>query len=269
MFFQPIRYNVAIKRCAYTRHSILVTRYRRVTVHICRVVIGCIASTRPRDPRENVYHTAVVSGCHSFSYIDMANVMLNHSEYYYYNPVVGIQNTRDESDEATTTTTTSHPIERVPPRFGTAAGREIVYVEVDVDLHTLEQKAVDDNTPSSLEGSLSTRYALMFPCKKRMIVDDHGNLRCERHACVNANTYFLVGVRFVESATGRSVWFTLFDKCMASLLDVGAKDFSVMHESMRMSKLNSLVGTRVSLTIKKSKRNGYTNYNVTHLEVLH
>ena len=106
-------------------------------------------------------------------------------------------------------------------------------------------------------------------CKKRMIVDDHGNLRCERHACVNGNTYFLVGVRFFESATGHSVWFTLFDKCMASLLDVGAKDFSVMHESMRMSKLNNLVGTRVSLIIKKSKRNGYPNYNVTHLEVLH
>ena len=58
-----------------------------------------------------------------------------------------------------------------------------------------------------------------------MIVDDHGNLRCERHACVNGNTYFLVGVRFVESATGRFVWFTLFDKCMASLLDVGARLF--------------------------------------------
>ena len=29
-------------------------------------------------------------------------------------------------------------------------------------------------------------------CKKRMIVDDHGYLRCERHACVNCNTYFLV-----------------------------------------------------------------------------
>ena len=32
-----------------------------------------------------------------------------------------------------------------------------------------------------------------------------------------------------------------------------------------MYKLNTLVGTRVSLTIKKSKQNGYTNYNVTHI----
>ena len=206
----------------------------------------------------------------------MANVMLNHSEYCYYNPVVGMQNTRDESVEATTTTTTttSHPIERVPSRFGTAAGREIV--ELDVDLHTLEQKAVDDKTAFVVGGLVIDKvrtdvsfYVGCAYCKKRMIVDDHGNLRCVRHACVNGNTYFLVGVRFVESATGRFVWFTLFDKCMASLLDVGAKDFSVMHESMRMSKLNTLVGTRVSLTIKKSKRNGYINYNVTHLEVLH
>ena len=81
---------------------------------------------------------------------------------------------------------------------------------------------------------------------------------CER------NTYFVV-----ESATGRSMWLTLFDQCMAGLLDVGAKDFSLMHESMQMYKLNTLVGTRVSLTIKKSKRNGYNNYNVTHIDVLH
>ena len=78
-----------------------------------------------------------------------------------------------------------------------------------------------------------------------------------------------VRVCFVESATGRSIWLTLFDQCMAGLLDVGAKDFSLMHESMQMYKLNTLVGTRVSLTIKKSKRNGYNNYNVTHLDVLH
>ena len=102
-----------------------------------------------------------------------------------------------------------------------------------------------------------------------MIVDDHGNLRCERHACVDGNTYFVVRVCFVESATGWTIWLTLFNQCMAGLLDIDAKDFSVMHESMQMHKLNTLVGTRVSFTIKKSKRNGYTNYNVTHLEVLH
>ena len=89
-----------------------------------------------------------------------------------------------------------------------------------------------------------------------------------RHACVKGNTYFLISVRFVESATGRSIWLTLFDQCVPGLLDVDAKDFSLMHENMQMSKLNTLVGTRMFLTIKKSKRNGYTNYNVTHLEVL-
>ena len=41
VFFHPTRYNVAIKRCAYTRNSILVTMYRRVTARVCRVVIGC------------------------------------------------------------------------------------------------------------------------------------------------------------------------------------------------------------------------------------
>ena len=103
----------------------------------------------------NVYNTAVFRGCHSFSDIDMANVMLNHPEYCYYNPVVGMQHTRDESDEATITT--SHPIERVPSRFGTAACREIV----DVDIHTLEEhKAVDDTTAFILAG---LENALMFP----------------------------------------------------------------------------------------------------------
>ena len=102
-----------------------------------------------------------------------------------------------------------------------------------------------------------------------MIVDDHGYLRCVRHACVNGNIYFFVSVCFVESAKGRSIWLTLFDQCMAGLLDVDANDFSLMHERLQMSKLNTLVGSSVSLTIKKSKRNGYTNYNVIHLEVLH
>jgi len=71
----------------------------------------------------------------------MANVLLNHPEYCYYNPVVCMQNTSDESDEAT-----SHPIERVPSRFGAAAAAAAGREMVDVDLHTLEQKAVDDNT---------------------------------------------------------------------------------------------------------------------------
>ena len=134
---------------------------------------------------------------------------------------------------------------------GAAANRDIV------DLDTLEQKAVDSNTAFVVGGLVIEKlrtdvsfYVGCAYCKKRMTVDDHGNLRCERHACVNGNTYFLVRVCFVESATGRSTWLTLFDQCMASLLDVGAKDFSLMHESMLMSKLNTLVGTRVSLTIK-------------------
>ena len=196
----------------------------------------------------------------------MANLMLNHPTYCYYNPVVGMQNTSDESDEAT-----SHPIDRVPYRVGAAAGPEIV------DVDTLAQKVVDDNTAFVVGGLVVEKVGNDVPfyyvgcayCKKRMIVDDHGNLRCERHACVNGNTYFVVRVCFVESATGRSIWLTLFDQCMAGLLDVGAKDFSLMHESMQMYKLNTLVGTRVSLIIKKSKRNGYNNYNVTHLDVLH
>ena len=176
--------------------------------------------------------------------------MLNHPEYCYYNPVVGMQNTSDESDEAT-----SHPIERVPSRFGAAAGREIVYVD------TLEHKAVDDNTAFVLGGLVIEKvptdvsfYVGCAYCKKRIIVADHGNLRCERHACVNGNTYFVVRVCFVESATGRSIWLTLFDQCMAGLLDVDAKDFSVMHESMQIYKFNTLIETRLSLTIKKSKR---------------
>ena len=171
-----------------------------------------------------------------------------------------MQDISDESDEAT-----SHPIKRVPSLSGAAADRDMI------DLDTLEQKAVDGNTAFVVTGFVIEKvrtdvsfYVGFAYCKKRMIVDDHGNLRCERHACVNSNTCFLVRVCFVESTAGRSRWLTLFDQCMASLLDVGAKDLSLMQESM----LNTFVGTRVSLTIKKSKRDGYTNYNVTHLEVL-
>ena len=73
-------------------------------------------------PAVNVYKTAGFRGCHSFTDNDMANVMLNHPDYCYYNPVVGMQNTSDESDEATT----SHSSERVPSRFGAAAGANLI-----------------------------------------------------------------------------------------------------------------------------------------------
>ena len=65
----------------------------------------------------NVYETAGFRGCHSFSDIDMANVMLNHPEYNHYKPVFGMQNTSNERDEAT-----SVPIERVP--VATASGKD-------------------------------------------------------------------------------------------------------------------------------------------------
>ena len=53
---------------------------------------------------------------------------------------------------------------------------------------------------------------------------------------------------------GHSIWLTLFDRvCMAGLLDINAKHFSVMDESIQFYMLNTLVGTPVSLTIKKSK----------------
>ncbi|KAK2144039.1 hypothetical protein NP493_4343g00003, partial [Ridgeia piscesae] len=103
----------------------------------------------------------------------MANLMLNHPTYCYYNPVVGMQNTSDESDEAT-----SHPIDRVPSRVGAAAGPEIV------DVDTLAQKVVDDNTAFVVGGLVVEKVRNDVPfyyvgcayCKKRMIVDDHGNL---------------------------------------------------------------------------------------------
>ncbi|KAK2174746.1 hypothetical protein NP493_779g00007 [Ridgeia piscesae] len=138
----------------------------------------------------------------------MANVMLNNhrGHHCYYNPV-GMQDVTDKDDEAT-----SHPIDRVRSRFGAAADREIV------DVDTLEQKAIDGKTAFVVRGlviekvrtDVSFFYVGCVYCKKRMIVDDNGNLRCERHACGNGNTYFLVRVGFVESATGwpysTSVW---------------------------------------------------------------
>ena len=53
-------------------------------------------------------------------------------------------------------------------------------------------------------------YVRLEYCKNRMIIKDHGNVRCERHKCVNCSTYFLVRIGFVDSATGRSMWLTSF-----------------------------------------------------------
>ena len=164
----------------------------------------------------------------------------------FYDPVKGVQYISYQSDEVT-----SHPIERVPSLCGAAADRDIV----DVDLHTLEHKAVDGNTAFVVGGLVIDKVCTDVS----FYLDDHGNLRCEKHACVNGNTCFLVRVCFVESATGRSIWLTLCEQCMASMLDVGAKDLYLKNQSMRMSKLNTLVGTCVSLNIKKSKLNGHIN----------
>ena len=102
-----------------------------------------------------------------------------------------------------------------------------------------------------------------------LLIHDHCNPRCERHACVNYDTYFLVRVGFIVSTTGRSMWLTLFDQCMASLLDFKANDVSVMDNTVQTYNRNTLKGTGVSLTTKKSQRNRYINYNVTQLYVLH
>ena len=141
----------------------------------------------------------------------------------FYDLVKGVQYISDQSDEVT-----SHP-----SLFSAAVDREIV----DVDLHTLEQKAVDGNTAFVVGGVAidKVRTDVSF------YLDDHGDLRWEKHACMNANTCFLV---LVESATCRSIWLTLLDQGMASLSDVGAKDLSLMNQSMRMSKLNTLVVSR-------------------------
>ena len=138
----------------------------------------------------------------------MANVMMIQPEYCYYNPV-GMQDIGDE-DEAI-----SHTIERLPSRSAAEPEREIV------DVDTLERKPTDGDTAVVVRGlviekartDVSFCYVGCAYCKKRMIVDDHGNLRCERHASVKGNTYFLVRVFFVELATGRSIWLTLFDHC--------------------------------------------------------
>ena len=110
----------------------------------------------------------------------MANVMLNHREHHcYYNPV-GMQDINDEDDEAT-----SHAIERVPSRTNAAAVREIV----DVDTFVVGGLVIE-----KVRTDVSFYYVGCVYCKMRMIVDDHGNLRCERHACVNGNIYFLATV---------------------------------------------------------------------------
>ena len=55
---------------------------------------------------------------------------------------------------------------------------------------------------------------------------------------------------------------------MASLLDVNAKHVSVMDNTLQTHKQNTLIRTRMSLSIQKTQIKGYTNY-VSHVDVLH
>ena len=94
-------------------------------------------------------------------------------------------------------------------------------------------------------------------CRNRMIVDVRCHLRCDRHAHVKCVVYFLVRMCSVESANGRSMWCTLVDQRMTNLLYVNGKDLSVTDETIQTYRLNSLIGTRVSLIVTTSQRNGY------------
>ena len=76
-----------------------------------------------------------------------------------------------------------------------------------------------------------------FKSKKRMIVENHGNLRFERYTCMNYNTYFLDRICFVGSAIDRPIFLTLCYQCMTGLLDVTAKYFSVMDKTVQTYKL--------------------------------
>ena len=86
----------------FLAHSIVIGCYFFGTLDCHRFIFS--TPTWPKRPLVNVYMTTVFRGCHSFSDIDMANVMLNNPEYCYYNPAVGMQNTSDKSDEATSPT---------------------------------------------------------------------------------------------------------------------------------------------------------------------
>ena len=69
---------------------------------------------------------------------------------------------------------------------------------------------------------------------------------------------------------GRSIWLTLFDLCMTGLLDVDAKDFYLMGESMQMYKLNSLVSCVYACLspLRKVNETG-TPTTASFLDVLH
>ena len=116
-----------------------------------------------------------------------------------------------------------------------------------MDVDTLERKAIGGDTAVVVRGLVIEKvrrdvslYVGCVYCKKRMIDDDHGNLRCERRACVNPNTNFLVRISFVESATGYVIWLTLLDH----------------------------IGRDTCLSSLRKVKPGCNNYNVTHLDVL-
>ena len=131
----------------------------------------------------NVYKTTVFRGCHSFSDIVMAAyaMLKRRDPRCFYDPVVGVQYISDESDEVT-----SHPIERVPSLSGTAADREIV----DVDLHTLEQKAVDGNTAFVVGGLVieKVRTCFLLPRRPRQSSVRKTSMRERQHLLPRQST---------------------------------------------------------------------------------
>ena len=152
----------------------------------------------------------------------MANVMLKTP--YYYNPVgVGMQDLSDEAEP------TSHPI---------SCHLDSPERDAVVDVNTLQRMASGSDT-GVVRGLVIEKirrdvsyYVGRAYSKKRMIVEDHGNLRFERYTCMNYNTYLLDRICSVESATDRPMSLTLGYQCMTDLLDVTATDFCVMDKTV-------------------------------------
>ena len=202
-------------------------------------------------------------GCRSFSDIDMGNVLLNHREHHcYYNPV-GVQDINHEDDEAT-----SHPIDRSIRCSGESRDclRRHLGAEGGRRQYALRRRRARYQEGTYLWFLLLCRMCVLQEandCRRPRQSSVRRTCMCERQHLLRCQSMLRrVGhgsfyvVDLIGPVYGRSV------SCRW-------KELSLRHESMHMYKLNTLVGKRVSLTIKKSKQNGYTNYNVTHLEVFH
>ena len=99
-------------------------------------------------------------------------------------------------------------------------------------------------------------------CKRRVYRESNGAVSCSFHGVQETPTYFYrLRVKLLEVDTGAILWLSLFDEIMTQFIQIDACEFINMNEGEQREALKEMLGASVQFTIKKSKRDSYTNYD--------